>query len=419
MTTIHAERAHAPFSPSGAEIWMSCSGAYKAQAGLPDTSGKSAKAGTICHEVSEEILRRWHKIFYKTTLTTPWSHWAEVATLLLTEQHVEQHGMRLSDAHHIVMTYVRYIIEKSENLAMLYDKSEITVLIETKVDVYGEFVYGTLDSTIITPAEIEVIDLKSGSGKAVEAERNRQLLTYGVGILYGDHVQIPDNGGALKVTLTIVQPMRRDGEPEVLSWSTGVLTVADHMQAVERAVKKALDPVFSLSRTPGDHCTWCKAAATCPARHAKAIEAFDVIEGQVNEPIATAPADRVGELTPGQISEIMTKIPQIEAWLKAIKAHALAKPPPGWKVVAGRSNRTWADEAKVASVLEEANLSIDQFSVKKLIGITEAEKMLKIMDHDKLSKKLFIKPEGKPTLVPDTDPRPAVTPTVDFESIDD
>ena len=76
---------------------------------------------------------------------------------------------------------------------------------------------------------------------------------------------------------------------------------------------------------------------------------------------------------------------------------------PGFKVVAGRANRRFTDDAAVAARVKKAGK--DPYE-QKLLGVTALEKLLGKKAFADLLSDLVTRPEGKPTLVPDTDKRP-------------
>ena len=73
-----------------------------------------------------------------------------------------------------------------------------------------------------------------------------------------------------------------------------------------------------------------------------------------------------------------------------------------WKVVEGRSTRKFKDEAAVARAVEEAGFDPYQ---RKLLGITEMQKMLGKKKFNDILGELIVKPQGKPTLVSRADQR--------------
>src|ERR1700691_5882752 len=53
----HGSRKHSRYSASGAERYFECPGSVSLSEGLPDTSNKYSREGTLAHEVLEAILR--------------------------------------------------------------------------------------------------------------------------------------------------------------------------------------------------------------------------------------------------------------------------------------------------------------------------------------------------------------------------
>jgi hypothetical protein len=78
---------------------------------------------------------------------------------------------------------------------------------------------------------------------------------------------------------------------------------------------------------------------------------------------------------------------------------------PGFKVVEGRSNRRYTDDDAVASAVTDAGFNPYE---KKLLGITAMTSLIGKKKFNDLLGGLIEKPAGKPTLVPDTDNRPAL-----------
>ena len=127
------------------------------------------------------------------------------------------------------------------------------------------------------------------------------------------------------------------------------------------------------------------------------------------------------ELEPFEISEVLLEAQQVENWLKDLKDWALKQALNGekfpWmKLVEGRSNRKIKDEAEAVKVLTEAGYGRDELFETKLIGITKLSKLCGKDKLDKLLKGNIIKPQGKPTLVSETDKRPEYKQKIDFNT---
>lgn len=87
----------------------------------------------------------------------------------------------------------------------------------------------------------------------------------------------------------------------------------------------------------------------------------------------------------------------------------------GYKLVEGRSTRSWISEDEAAKVLSE-KLSADELFTQKLISPAQAEKLLKTQKS--LLDGLVNKSEGKPTLVPSCDKRIALNNANVFDVLD-
>ncbi len=86
------------------------------------------------------------------------------------------------------------------------------------------------------------------------------------------------------------------------------------------------------------------------------------------------------------------------------------------KLVEGRSNRKYTDEEEVAQAAQKAGYT--DIYKKTLIGITEMERLLGKKKFAEILGKLVYKPQGKVTLVPESDKRQeiaAATAEADFK----
>ena len=117
-------------------------------------------------------------------------------------------------------------------------------------------------------------------------------------------------------------------------------------------------------------------------------------------------------LSDAQIANIVRWSGDLKKWLTAVEKHALGeanngKTYPGLKLVEGRSVRKYTDEEAVAKKVE--GLGHEPYE-KKLLGITAMTKLLGKKTFDTELSELLHKPEGKPTLVVESDKRQALQP---------
>ena len=87
-----------------------------------------------------------------------------------------------------------------------------------------------------------------------------------------------------------------------------------------------------------------------------------------------------------------------------------------WKIVEGRSNRKYVNETAVADTVKDAGY--DPYE-HKVLGITAMTKLLGRTRFEELLSGFIEKPQGKPTLVPMSDKRPAMNNSKAAEAADD
>jgi hypothetical protein len=148
----------------------------------------------------------------------------------------------------------------------------------------------------------------------------------------------------------------------------------------------------------GDHCQFCRMKAVCRTR------------ADANLELAKYDFRTPETLDESEIAAILPKVDMLVSWANDIKEYALQQSLSGtkydgYKVVEGRANRRYTDEGAVAATV--LNAGFDPFE-KKLLGITAMTSLLGKSKFNELLGGLIEKPQGKPTLVPDSDKRPAL-----------
>ena len=146
----------------------------------------------------------------------------------------------------------------------------------------------------------------------------------------------------------------------------------------------------------GEHCRFCKVKAVCRKRAEYSMELAKY---------EFAPSPYLSE---AEIAAILSQIDDLVSWADDVKSYALSQALsgihyPGWKLVEGRSNRKYTDEAAVARTVSDAGY--DPYE-KKLLGITAMQKQLGRKKFEELLSGYIAKPQGKPVLVPASDKRP-------------
>lgn len=273
--------------------------------------------------------------------------------------------------------------------------------------------FGTSDAVILTPDEIIVIDLKYGRGVIVHAEENEQLMLYALGALY----EFGLIGDFKRVRMVIHQPRLEHlsewdcSVEELLEFGAKARLAAGW--AVQFSTTSLNDEFFDPIRlAPGEkQCRFCRAKATCPA-----------LSKLVMEETAADFDDITKEVSP----EILNLV---EAWIKSKRAEIESRLFSGekltyWKLVEGRrGSRKWSDEKEAEIILKSMRLKVEQMYDLSVISPTTAEKLLK--DTPKRWKRLegiISRSEGKPSVCPTDDKRPALSITAasdDFAVLED
>lgn len=365
---------HALLSASGAHRWMMCTPSARLEENFPDSAGEAAAEGTLAHAIVEAKLKRY--ILDRSFIKTPARLKHEDLYKPVMDDHTDE--------------YISYVVEQ---YAQALEKTPDALLqSETRVD-FSEYVpggFGTADTLIIADDRMWVIDFKYGKHVLVEAADNPQLMLYALGALsiYDMLYDIK------KVTLSIVQP-RMDGVTEAEYSVDFLRDWGEH--SVKPAAKAAYDG--SGEYVPGEHCMFCKAQAVCRAYEEKQMEL-------ARYDFAEAPT-----LTDDEIADILTRLDSFTRWATKIKDYALKQALAGtnytgFKLVSGRANRKITDEVEAGHKLQAAGYTADD--IYELKGLTALEDLVGKKKLTEVLQGLIIKPEGKPTLVPESDKRPAL-----------
>ena len=368
---------HAKLSPSSAERWIACPPSVKLSERFPDTTTSYAEEGTTAHLVAEISIRK--------------------ALGLLTEQEaatrMEEAELSLyytKDMPGNLEPYVDYVVSHAAEADF--------VGLEERLDI-GEWVpgsYGTSDAVIIKGDLLEVVDLKYGQGVPVSATGNPQFRLYGLGAVQEWFMLYPFS----KVRCTVIQP-RLD------SISSEELEVPELLDWAERVLKPAalLAEKGEGEYRSGDHCRWCKAKAICRRR---AEDNMALARYEFAEPAL---------LTNEDIADVLSAAGELKAWVSDVEAYALDQALNhgasfhGYKLVEGRSLRQLTDEDGAVRILLENGVAEDALYTRSLVGIPAMEKLVGKRRLAELLKDHIVKPQGKPTLVRDTDKRPALNST--------
>ena len=344
---------HAFLSASASNRWLNCPPSAKLCAKVPDQSSSYALEGTDCHELCAYLV--------------------EKALGRDVQDPTENLTFYNGEMKNCAEEYCEYVLQQLEEAKQYCPDPR--VFIEQRLDFsrWVENGFGTGDCVILADQVLQIIDYKHGVGVLVNADHNTQMMCYSLGALeiFGDLYDVD------RITMTIFQP-RRD------NISTWTISKADLLH-------------------------WADTVLTPTAK--LAYEG----KGEYNLELAKYDFAMPDTLDDLEIASILGKVDQLVSWGNDIKAYALKKAQSGtqfigWKVVEGRSNRKYTDEAAVAAAVQ--NAGYDPYE-QKLLGITAMSTLLGKKQFDELLGELVYKPPGKPALVPESDKRPAVNTAAD------
>lgn len=370
----HSGRAHARLNASSSHRWMMCPPSVRLSEQFADKPSSYAEEGTFLHELCELKLHRYL---------------GDMSPELIEAQYAEHKDSEhyTPEAESVTDEYVTFCVETIE--AVKSSCLDPLIMVEHRLD-YSEYVpegYGTGDLVIVADGIIEVIDFKGGRGVRVDAHRNSQLMLYGLGAL----LEFDPLYDVRTVRITIVQP-------RLSNTSTYEIAADELVLWAEKEVRpRALLAYEGKGEfCAGDWCRFCKARYTCRKRSEYHMQ---LAERDFRQPDL---------LSDEEITDILPIADSLNNWVQDLLAYATqqaveGKSWPGYKLVAGRSNRKYTSEAEVIKAATEAGYT-DIYKTT-LLGVGDLEKRLGRKKFNEVLGKYVIKPVGAPTLVPDTDPR--------------
>lgn len=363
---------HARFSPSAFGRLIQCPASLKMCEALPNNSTVYSRTGTSAHSLGENLIK----------------------VALGEADPIDPTGLEGYDEkmQRNMEAYRDFVMERFQKVKT--ERGDAWLLVEQRVNVpgvgkKGEECFGTSDAVILSKNYLEIVDYKNGVTPVSPVE-NPQLMAYA----YGAESEYGLIWGEKDICLSIFQP----NIDNVESWNTDISHVTEWMEeTLVPASKEALKK--NPKGCAGPYCKFCAAKARCgwqaQLAHEIAVKEF-------------CTPDKL--LENGDISHFLGVADRLEDWIKSLREYALTKALegeklPGWKVVEGKSTRTWADEGKAGELI--ALEGVDPYRPKELKTLTEIEKLVgKEKMKQWLDEGVLIKPKGKPTLAVDTDGRP-------------
>ena len=367
---------HATLSASSSHRWLNCPPSVRICENYADVTTDYAAEGTDAHALCEYQL--------KQSLGIP------------AENPIENLSWYDEEMEDGAAGYAAYVMELLEDAKQI--STDPIVLIEQRVD-FSRWVkdgFGTADCILIADGVLNIVDYKHGKGVRVSAEKNPQMMLYALGSL-----EIFDGIYDVEsVRMTIYQPRLSNVSVSEME-KNALLEWAD----TELTQKAQLAYEGKGEFHSGEWCRFCKAKVECRER------------AEANLELAKYEFAKPPLLEDEEIADILGKVDALTAWADDVKEYALqqavgGKKWSGWKLVEGRSNRKYRSDADVANVVAHAGFDPYEHKVR---GITAMQMLLGRSRFEELLSPYIEKPQGKPTLVPESDKRPAYEPAQQIE----
>lgn len=388
------EREHALLSASSAKKWIHCTPSARLEESIPDEGSVYAKEGTLAHSICELKLS---KLFTDKNMAE--------RTYKSRLKKFQDDELYQPEMEGYTDEYVDYI----SGIALSFPTAPF-IAVEKRLD-YSPWApegFGTGDCIIIYGKDLHVIDFKYGKGVPVKAEGNYQMALYGLGA-YNEYGML---FGIENVHFHIIQPRI----PNNSSWST---SLAELLAWGEKVVKPAAEKAFRGEGDfrPADYCSgdkenyckdgFCKAYGRCRATMGRNMALFEDAwdkEGNARKLPPLISWEEVGQL--------LKKAMFLKSWVENLEKISLERivsggEVPGWKVIEGRSNRALSDPDAAFKELIGAGYDEAVLYDKKPVPLGTLEKLVSKEDKGILTR-YTIKPQGKPTLAPEDDARPAM-----------
>jgi len=368
---------------------MNCPGAPLMEDRFPDETSEFASEGTAAHDVRERCLTQGKNVEEFV------GEWIEADEMFfeVTPQWV---------------TWLQPGIDRIRE-----ERGAWSIEYRVEMDPWIEGGFGTLDAGGVAPDLITIDDLKFGRGVVVDAEHNSQLMIYALGFWmnYARH-----HTKATRFLLRIDQP-RVPGQGS--EWYTTLDELLRFAEQVAAAAVATLDPDAPLNPTPKG-CMFCRAArnASCPTLDLFVLQLLtlaptDLDASRRKEPTLTA----IDTLSPERRSYLLAHRSLITNWVNNLQSAAVhdaihGLPVPGFKAVGTQGDRAWVN-AEQAEEFWKAKMPANAIYSQKLKGPAQMEQVAGTRTW-KVAQDLIHRPEGRPTLVPESDKRDALVPLLDL-----
>lgn len=397
---------HTKTSPSGRHRWGACPGSVREEQKYPDNSGPAAIDGTHTHNLLSYCLRTGTEAKDHIGKTLKWNG-DEFSVDAARAERVE-----------FTLAYINKRMVENPEFQLQYD-----IQVEPENLLSRPGLGGTVDVLLMSPTEIEIIDLKDGM-HPVSALKNPQMEQYLFGAVTEHYKQYMSDLPSI-VRKTIIQPkLRVMGQPGVSTHEMNYVQFAEGIPMIQAQYDATLDPNAPL--VPGvEQCRYCRAKGDCTTFINSALTGSGIKFDAANLAQQTVDQDHT-TLSNAKLREIIESIPLLRQAIAAAEEEVLKRfqagnPVDGLKMVRGPGRREWMTKNDDEMAAKLIALGIPKGTVYKEVLISPAAAdnliwtkrdgsvvVLSARQRKVLDAEYIKKGEGKLTVVVDSDSRPSV-----------
>jgi len=411
----HSKRKHALCSASSASRWLNCPGSVGMSLRVPEPpSSPYALEGTKMHELCEKLIEPIVKHWNITGSDKIKSTTDMINTKDLKGLAIENYPAEMREH---ADDFVEIIWEEMKEQKPRKVYVERRVVLDKSLGMFGTadlfFPFKKGNKKILS-----MYDIKYGKGVVVEPD-SPQLIFYALAVhnLF-KKVEFDESW------LYIFQPRAEHDDGPLRKFVLTKKAAASWKKKLISGAKKALSMTHDkeMELVAGDHCIFCNAKPVCKA-HAEYLNKQAGLDF-TDDPAVLVPAvseqrEEIQQfMSDEQVAQLLTHKSEIEKFLSSLTTYGINRfeegdPIPGWKVVEGRSQRRWLNATgQVEEGLKELGVK-DPYD-KKLRGLGSIEKELKELNGKgtkpaELISSLVTRTNPPKVLVPESDPRPAIS----------
>jgi hypothetical protein len=376
---------HAKYSPSQLSRIIKCPGSVKLCTDIPSTTSRYAEEGTLLHKVMENTLN----------------------TRILVDPALDAHLAKEAEKHKLNKEQTRACEEALQYFKEVWAEARLEGIVSSRLEMKASLAYlnipecyGTADVVIKTYDSLHIMDWKFGQGIEVSPKDNPQFMAYALGSVSS----LKELTDYKHIHMHVVQPrlnnmycVTHDSADALLCWCEETLRPA--LQAAET----------TAPCNPGEEqCRWCNAKQDCLARYEYAKQIASEVWAMHARKSTVKDEDLAALLEDAKFLKVYIADLEKLALERALDGRAL----PGYKVVHGRTSRSWADEEAAREyLLARDDVDFEDLFEQKFVTPPKAEKLFKGAKKDETLQALIHKTVGKPTLAKDSDPRKEYAPS--------